>query len=170
MPAVVQHGRAILPGQEAHSSVRGHLNDTELDTENLSLRNDAFYFPTAGAMPEAFMLHFLNTSKTGWGCSQVRQWAGWVPVSLGCSWGLWLSAQSWVSPVAQNKGGTMAFPPVYHQNQGFCRGWVKEVSDMAVAAEIQSPLNLRENPSIFLQDPEVQPPTRALQWHNLDIT
>lgn len=42
-----------------------------------------FYFPSLGAMPAAFMLHLLNTSKAGWGCSQARQMAGWVPVSPG---------------------------------------------------------------------------------------
>jgi hypothetical protein len=59
-----------------HPSIGGHFSNFVLDTENLSLINGAFYFPTAGAMPEAFMLHFLNTSKTVWGHSQGRQTAG----------------------------------------------------------------------------------------------
>lgn len=42
----------------------------------LSLRNYAFYFSTSGATSEAFMLHFLNSLKSVWVCSRVRQlWA-----------------------------------------------------------------------------------------------
>lgn len=59
------------------------MSDTELDTENGFVRSRSFYFPIAGAEPEAFMLHFLNTSKTDWGCSQIRQTVGLVPVPLG---------------------------------------------------------------------------------------
>lgn len=64
-------------------SGQGHMSNIELDTENWFVRSGPFYFPTAGAGPEAFMLHFLNTSKTGWGCSQIRQTAGLMPISWG---------------------------------------------------------------------------------------
>lgn len=62
---------------------QGHVSNIDLDNENWFVRSGTFYFPTAGAGPEASMLHFLNTSKTGWGCSQIRQTVGLVPVPLG---------------------------------------------------------------------------------------
>lgn len=62
---------------------QGHLSNIEPDPENWFGRSGTVYFPTAGAEPKAFRLHFLNTSKTGWGFSQIRQTVGLVPVSWG---------------------------------------------------------------------------------------
>ena len=74
-------GQGDALGTGEHTSLSGPLEQHWTWHWELSLRNDVFYFPSLGAMPAAFMLHLLNTSKAGCGCSQVRQTAGWVPVS-----------------------------------------------------------------------------------------
>lgn len=61
---------------------QSHVSNVELDTENWFVRS-GMLFPQAGPEPEAFMLHFLNASKTGWGWGQIRQTVGPVPVSWG---------------------------------------------------------------------------------------
>ena len=163
MPIIVLQLCQIYSTCEDTLLGQGHLSNIELDTENWFVRSGAVYFPTAGAEPKAFGLPFLNTSKTGWGCSQNRQTVGLVPVSWGnpenSGWVLRAEYPLW----PRTRKAWLPSSPSFQHNQEYEEvEW--KAREIERAAERRLSVTLKQNPHAFFHIPHVQSltPSRGL--------
>lgn len=100
------------------------------------------------------MLHFLNTSKTGWGCSQIRQTVGLVPVSWGnpdtSGWVLRAEYPLW----SRTRKALLPSNLLFQHNQEYKEA---EGETRGRAVEIKSSVTLKQKPHVFFIFPGSSP-------------